>query len=388
MGLLSLEYHILGAKHLVKEVSKSCVTCQKSYARTTDQLMGQIPPVRATPAPAFTSTGADFAGPFTLRKGHTRKLVWVKGYICIFVCLTTKSVHIELVIDLSTDSFISSLKRFVSRRGLPSVIMSDNRTNFVGARRQLEEAYQWLNIQETGETLSQYLSMQRIQWLHTPARSPHFGGIWEAGVKQMKILLHKSLGTQRLTCEEMYTVLTEVEAVLNSRPLTPIDSAPLDGASVLTPGHFLVGRSLKALPEAPNTMTNISSLKRWNLWQALTQQLWEQWSQDYLRQMQQFHRWKHPKRSVRVGDIVLLKDSELFTRSWPLARVTEVHKGSDGLVRVVTLRTEKGLYKRSVHRLVPLLQEEDAAAIPPPRRMFGSRTSTRERTYELEYICI
>ena len=153
--------------------------------------------------------------------------------------------------DPSTDSFIS----FVYRRGLPSVIMTDNGTNFVSARRQLEEAYQWLNRQETRETLSLYLSMQRIQWLYTPARSPHFGGIWEAGVKQMKILLHKSLRTQRLTCEEMYTVLTEVEAVLNSRPLTPIDSAPLDGASVLTPGHFLVGRSLKALPEVPNTTT-------------------------------------------------------------------------------------------------------------------------------------
>ena len=165
--------------------------------------------------------------------------------------------------------------------------------------------------------------------------------------------------------------------MLNSRPLTPLDSAPLDGASVLTPGHFLIGRSLKALPEVPNTSTNISSLKRWNLCKALMQQLWEQWSQDYLRQLQQFHRWKHPKRSVQVGDIVLLKDSELFTRSWPLARVIEVHAGTDGLVRVVTLRTEKGIYRRTVTRLVPLLQEEEPAALPPPRRMFGFRTSTR-----------
>ena len=84
--------------------------------------MGQLPPIRATPAPSFTTTGADFAGPFTLRKGHTRKPVWVKGYACIFVCLTTKAVHIELVLDLSTDSFIACLKRFVSRHGLPTTI--------------------------------------------------------------------------------------------------------------------------------------------------------------------------------------------------------------------------------------------------------------------------
>ena len=131
----------MGAKHLVKEVSKTCVTCQKSYARTTDQVMGKLPPSRATPAPAFNSKGADFAGPFTLRKGHTRKPVWVKGYVCIFICLTTKAVHVELVMDLSTDSFVAALKRFVSRRGRPAVIMTNNGTNFVGARHQLEEAY-------------------------------------------------------------------------------------------------------------------------------------------------------------------------------------------------------------------------------------------------------
>ena len=181
----------------------------------------------------------------------------------------------------------------------------------------------------------------------------------------MKLLLHKNLGTQRLKCEEMITVLTEVEPVLNSRPLTPMDSAPLDGATVLTPGHFLVGRPLRALPEIPNTSNNMSSIKRWNLCQVLSQQLWEQWSQDYLRQLQRFHQWRQLQRSVRVGGVVLLKDNELFNRSWPLARVIEVHAGTDGLVRVVTLQKERGIYKRSIHRLVPLLQE-DAAAIPPP----------------------
>ena len=150
-----------------------------------------------------------------------------------------------------------------------------------------------------------------------------------------------------------------------NRPQTPLDSAPLDGASVLTTRHFLIVKSLKVLPEVSNTSTNISSLKRWNLCKALPQQLWEQWCQDYLRQMQQFHRWKHPKRSVQVGDIVLLKDSELYTHSWPLARVIEVHAGTDGLVRVVTLRTEKGIYRRAVTRLVPLLLEEEPAVLPP-----------------------
>ena len=366
MGILSITYHILGAKQLVKDISKACITCQKSYARTTDQLMGQLPPCRATPAPPFTATGADFAGPFTLRKGHTRKPVLIKGYVCLFICLTTKSVHLELVMDLSTESFLAAFRRFVSRRGLPSTFITDNGTNFVGARRELEGMYKLLSTQAAQESVSQYLSNNQIVWSHSPARSPHFGGIWEAGVKQMKALLHKHLGTQRLTSEEFSTVIIEVEAILNSRPLTPLDSAPLDGSQVLTPGHFLVGRSLKALPTRPDVNSKITSLRRWNLCQRLTQDLWDRWSQDYLKQLQQFHHWKHPKRLVKVGDIVLLKDSELFNRSWPLARVEQVHPGADGLVRVVTLRTEKGSYKRAVTRLVPLLQEEESAASCPP----------------------
>ena len=190
MGILSVSFHIVGAKSLVKSISKDCVTCQRTYARTTDQLMGQLPPCRANLAPPFTATGADFAGPFILRKGHTRKPVWVKGYVCLFVCLTTKAIHLELVMDLSTEAFISALKRFISRRGVPATLITDNGTNFVGARHELEDLYKLLNTRSSQESVSQYLLSHRINWTHSPARSPHFGGIWEAGVKQMKALLH------------------------------------------------------------------------------------------------------------------------------------------------------------------------------------------------------
>ncbi len=159
----------------------------------------------------------------------------------------------------------------------------------------------------------------------------------------MKSLLYKTLGTQKLTSEELYTILTEAEAILNSRPLVPLHSSPIDGAQALTPGHFLVGRSLKAMPHIPDTTSKLASLRRWNLCKQLTQDIWEKWSQDYLQQLQKFQRWKHPRRSVKTGDVVLLKDTELFHRSWPLAIVEDVHPGADGLVRVVTLRTQSGV---------------------------------------------
>ena len=190
----------------MKDISKACVTCQRHYAKPTDQLMGQLPPCRASPAPPFTSTGADYAGPFTLSKGRIMKPVWVKGYVCLFVCLTMKAVHLELVMDLSTEAFLAALRRFVARRGRPALLMTDNGSNFVGAQRELAELYQLLSTPESTESVSQYLTDSKIEW---PARSPHFGGIWEAGVKQMKALLYKDIGTQRLTSEEFFTVLTE-----------------------------------------------------------------------------------------------------------------------------------------------------------------------------------
>ena len=116
IALLSLEYHIIGAKQLVRDVSKACVRCQRHYARTTSQLMGQLPPCRATPAPALTATGMDFAGPFSLKKGHTCKPTWVNGYVCLFVCLTTRAVHLEIVMDLTTEAFMAAFGRFVQKR--------------------------------------------------------------------------------------------------------------------------------------------------------------------------------------------------------------------------------------------------------------------------------
>ena len=167
--------------------------------------------------------------------------MWVKGYVCLFVFLRTKSVHLELVMNLSTDEFLAALRRFEARRGRPAILLTDNGTNFVGAKKELEDFYHLLSSQPTQESVSQYLFDNHIEWSHSPARSPHFGGIWEVGVKQMKTLLYKHLNTQRLTAEELYTVLAEVEAILNSRPLTSMDSAPVNGARILTPGHFLVG---------------------------------------------------------------------------------------------------------------------------------------------------
>ena len=138
--------------------------------------------------------------------------------------------------DLTTEAFMAVFGQFVARRGRPNTILSDNGTNFMGVHRVIDAAYHHLDLQDSDGSLLQFLVDQRITWKHSQARSPHFGGIWEAGVRQMKSLLYKHLGPRKPTTEQMYTVVTEVEAILNSRPLMPMESSPalirVDGVSI------------------------------------------------------------------------------------------------------------------------------------------------------------
>ena len=154
-----------------------------------------------------------------------------------------------------------------------------------------------------------FCSAQGIQWKFSPPTGPHHGSVWENGVKACKRHLKRIVGESKLTFEEMTTVLCQIEACLNSRPLfTSLDSNDDDGTAPLTPGHFLIGRPLKALPDQV-IKAPISTLKRWQLCQALTQHFWKWWSTEYLNALQRFNKWRRPKRCLRVNDIVLIKDN-------------------------------------------------------------------------------
>ncbi len=132
-------------------------------------------------------SGVDFAGPFTLRKGHTRR--HIKTYVCLFCCFSTKAVHLELCGNLSADEFIAALRRFCARRETPAIIYSDNGTNFQGAKTELKEIQQLL--QQAEPSIAHLASQTNLQWKFIPPRTPHFGGLWEAGVRSMKTLLRK-----------------------------------------------------------------------------------------------------------------------------------------------------------------------------------------------------
>ncbi len=262
---------------------------------------------------------------------------------------------------------MAAFRRFTATRGCPIEVFSDNGTYFTGAKRLLEEIYLCLQKKTAKERLDGFFVNQRNGWTRSPGRAPHFGGLWEAAVKVMKTHLYKVIGHHRLTQDELLTILADIEATMNSRPLVPVDSSAIDGVSVLTPGHFLIGRPLQALPEKKSTDASLTPLRRWNLCQRLLAEFWERWSKEYLQILQRIRKWLRPQQNVRVGDIVLLKDQELFSRSWPMAWVKETHRGEDGHVQVVTLQTEKGTYRRPITRLVPLLTKEKDLDLLPAR---------------------
>ena len=178
--------HVLGTRHLSRAICRSCVICRKATAQTEQQMMGQLPTTRVTPSPPFTVCGVDYAGPFLIKRGHTRKPTIVKAYLAVFVCFSTKAAHLEVVSDATTEAFLACLRRFVSRRGLPAHIHSENGGNFQGARNDLREFYALLEKKATQTSITTYLVNQRVQWHSTPERAPHFGGLWEAAVKSAK----------------------------------------------------------------------------------------------------------------------------------------------------------------------------------------------------------
>ena len=339
-------YHVLGGRVLSRTICRKCVTCRKQAAKSASQLLGQLPPFRVEPQHVFLNTGMDFCGPFLVRMGYTRKPVMIKVFLAIFLCMATKAVHLEVVSDLKTSALIASLDRFVARRGLPLHLHSDNGSNYIGAKNQLAAFYDMMTSAATKEALSQYLFKHQITWHHSPQRAPHFGGLWEAAVKSSKFHLKRILGQERLTFEELSTVVCQVESFLNSRPLGPITSHDVEGSSPLTPSHFLIGRPAMAYPKPP-VKGKPTTLQRWDICQKATKEFWDRWSQEYLQHLQKATRWHRKQRNFQVNDLVMLTDGSHFKAQWSMARVTQVYPGKDGLVRAVDVQLETRVMPRT-----------------------------------------
>ncbi|XP_058836392.1 uncharacterized protein LOC131692967 [Topomyia yanbarensis] len=337
-----------------------CVQCFRNKPKVHEQLMADLPSVRVTPAAAFLKVGIDFCGPFYIRY-PVRRSTPVKSFVCIFVCLATKAVHMEVVADLSTQAFLAAFKRFVAVRGKPQLVMCDNATNFVGANRELEELRLQLYNQQFQYEMIKASEEEGIDFKFIPPRSPNFGGLWEAAVKSFKGHFRKTIGTRPLTYDELHTIVQQVAAILNSRPLTPLSNDPND-YTVLTPGHFLVGRPLTAIPEPDLQEIPENRLSQWQRTQGFVQQLCRKWKTQYLSDLHNRTKWTRQRNNITVGTMVLVKEENLPPQKWRLGRVAELFTGEDGNIRVTQHSSN---LKQHVNIVIPIRPAYQSATSVP-----------------------
>lgn len=337
----------------IKKVIHQCITCFRFRLVKTEQVMGTLPPERVSIARAFLNVAVDFGGPIIVKESRLRKSIPHKAYFALFICMNTKAVHLELVSDLSTDAFLLTLKRFVARRGNPATIFSDNATNFRGANNVLHDVYKFFKSDQNLACINDYLSASEIKWKFIPPNSPHWGGLWEAGIKSTKFHLRRLLGRAVLTFEQVLTILAQIEGVLNSRPLCPLSSDPSD-LSCLTPGHFIIGQPLTSFPEKDLTSVPENRLSFLQQVSAIKQIFWKRFSIEYFNRLQHRPKWIKPYTNLKENTLVLVKEDNSPPLHWVLGRIQRVMPSADGRVRVVEVKTRGGLFVRPITKLAPL----------------------------------
>ena len=330
-------YWVVGANDQVRRMIYNCVRCRVLRGMPVQQMMADLPVSRSGDAPPFTYCGVDLFGPFTVKERRSE----VKRYGVIFTCFGCRAVHLESTVALDTDSFILALRRFVGRRGPVRSIRSDNGTNFVGADNEMKRAMKEMDHQRIrGYLLSEFCDWEWVDWEFNPAMASHMGGVWERQIRTVRSVLSSLLieHAARLNDESLRTLLVEVEAIVNSRPLST-ETLSDNTVEPLCPSGLLTMKTKVILPP-PGVFqqTDVYCRRRWRAVQYLANEFWTRWRKEYLLALQERQKWGTVRPNLDVGDVVLLVDDEVKRNKWPMGRILEVFPSDDGLVRKVSVK--------------------------------------------------
>ncbi|XP_070180041.1 uncharacterized protein [Littorina saxatilis] len=335
-------YWIFGIRRVVAQVLKDCVTCKKMYGKEASQKMADLPLDRVEESAPFTSCGMDCFGPFIVAEGRRQ----VKRYGLMITCLSMRAIHLEVLDDLSADALINGLRNVIAIRGPIRMLRCDRGTNFVGASRELREA--WNSIEK--EELKKRLEDRQCEWIFNTPKASHMGGVWERQIGTVRRILNGLMRKypSRLSTSTLRTFLLEVMAIVNSRPLSVESLEDPTGPLPLTPNHILTMKAVGVLP-IPGIFdgADVEARKKWRRVQRLADEFWRLWRLDFLASLRRRRKWLLPQRNVAVGDVVVLRDEAVCRADWPLGLVTEVRPSDDGLVRTCKLKTVKVTSKTS-----------------------------------------
>ena len=366
LAKLQSKFWVPKARKIIKSVKAKCVKCRVLDKKFVSQKMSFLPDERIKPSPPFFYTSLDLFGPFIIRntvKSRTTK----KVYGLILNCMVTRAVHLELVEGYDTQSFLISFKRFISIRGYPGFVHSDNGTQLVAANKELRDMVKgWDKSQ-----LVNFGSHQGMEWsFNKSANAPFQNGCSESLIRLVKRGISMSVGNNVLSFNELLTAFYEIANLLNERPIGIKPGNELSLGSYLCPNDLLLGRNNKRVPKGIFD-TSEGTNKRYQFINKIVSSFWKKWTRDFFPTLIIRQKWHVESRNLREGDIVLVQEKTALKGSWKLAEVCKAHISKDGKVRNVTLRyklnDDTQLYKgkmdsnveRSVHSLVLILPIEE-----------------------------
>lgn len=313
IGDVREKYGIPSLRKLVLSVESQCPACKIRKAKPVQPQMGALPVDRVTPfVRPFTYTGVDLFGPFnvSIRRRHEKR------WVVLFTCMTVRAIHLEVVSDLSTDSFLLSLRNFVNRRGVPVQIRSDNGRNFVGIDKELRNEFYFMDYNEIIRTSTPL----GIKWIFNTPSDPSAGGVWERLIQSVKKSLSVLLGNVTPKLDVFMSLLIECENIVNSRPLTHIPVTPFEPEPI-TPNHFLLG-SVNSTQTPSNFDPKLNCLrKQWRILQNLKNGFWIRWIKEYLPDLTRRVKWCLPNTAIQVGSLVLICDESAPRSKWRRGRV-------------------------------------------------------------------
>ena len=346
---LRQRFWVLCGLQAAKSAVSKCIRCQKLRKKPCEQKMAPLPAFRVSTNGPFYNSGVDLMGPFLVKlNGRANHKVW----IAVFTCMESRAVHTEAVFKIDADSAINAIIRFKSRRPGVKNMYSDRGTNFVAANSILRK-----ELEELNQSTSTRLMEEGIEWSFNPANAPHRGGSWERIIGLFKKHLTAALLGDTPRFDTFTTTVTEIEAIMNRRPLTQIstdsrDSKAITPMDLLCPATPSVDRRIfvgAANADAVNGMKN-----SWRQAQCRVNQFWKAFKRDYLTTLHSRSKWRKSKENLKKDDLVILVDETVERHRWKMGRIQKTFQSGPHVRRVEVKKGDGKVVLRDRTKVVKL----------------------------------